>query len=140
MSVQWTSTQVSLPFPTGRALVRGCRSGAFDAGGEDQRAEDHVSAGGHRRALLQPPSAPQHPGEPPLPQQHRAHHQPLHHPVAQRRGLLPRVRKDRCNLVTSFSPGISMRFWGTRSSPLLNPDVWAGRLHITLALNQSTVC
>jgi len=54
----------------GRALVCGCRVGASDAGGEDQRAEDYVPAGGHRCTLLQPPSAPQHFGESPLSQQH----------------------------------------------------------------------
>jgi len=93
--LKWTSTQVSSPLlPPGGALVCGGCTGAPDAGSEDQRAEDHVSAGGHRRALLQPPAAPQHPGEPPLPQQHGAHHQPLHHPVAQGCRLLPRVMND----------------------------------------------
>ena len=54
----------------GCAVVRGRCVGAFDAGGEDQRAEDYVPAGGHRCTLLQPPSSPQHFGEPTLPQQH----------------------------------------------------------------------
>ena len=124
MSIE--STQLgSIPFTTGCPLVRGGCSGALDAGGEDQRAEDNVSAGGHRRALLQPPSAPQHPREPPLPQQHRAHHQPLHHPVAQRCRLLPWVRKDPCELITSFSPGINMCFGLSAINPYIRLiDPW----------------
>lgn len=47
----------------GCAIVCGCCIGAFDAGGEDQWAEDYVPAGGHRCTLLQPPSSPQHVGE-----------------------------------------------------------------------------
>lgn len=58
----------------GRALVCGHGFGAFDTGGEDQRAEDNVPASGHRCVILQPASPPQHLGEPALSQQYRAHH------------------------------------------------------------------
>lgn len=54
----------------GRASVRGRCARAPDSGGEDQRAEDDVPAGGNRSTLLQPASSPQHAGESPLSEQH----------------------------------------------------------------------
>lgn len=68
------SIEDDLAVVAGCALVCGCCIGAFDAGGEDQRAEDDVPASGYRCTLLQPPSSPQHSGEPPLSKQHWAYH------------------------------------------------------------------
>lgn len=61
--------------------VCGGSAGTFDAGGEVQRAEDHVSAGGHCCLVLQPSSAHADSGQHALSSQPTAHYNPLHQPV-----------------------------------------------------------
>lgn len=75
--------------------VCGGRSGASDARGQVQRAEDYVPAGGHRRSVLQPSAAHPHPRQHALSAEPAAHHGSLHQPVDERHRVLPGVRGQR---------------------------------------------
>lgn len=77
--------------------VCGGSLGAFDEGGEVQRAEDHVPAGGSRCSVLQPSPAHPHSGQHALPTQPTAHHRSLHKPVDERHRVLPGVRRLACS-------------------------------------------